>query len=112
MSSAGFITGLYVVFTPLLALVLFRTRVAGVVWLGVGLALVGLALLSGIDAGDSTRQHARPRRLGCIFAPDCLDGALRAALRRDRVYAGGDARWFAGFALVAVAAGQVEVPHG
>ena len=30
VSSAGFITGLYVVFTPLLALLLFRTRVAGV----------------------------------------------------------------------------------
>ena len=31
VSSAGFITGLYVVFTPLLALLLFRTRVAAVV---------------------------------------------------------------------------------
>ena len=52
VSSAGFITGLYVVFTPLLALLLFRTRVGGAVWIGVALAVVGLALLSGVGAGD------------------------------------------------------------
>ena len=52
VSSAGFITGLYVVFTPLLALLLFGTRVGGAVWLGVALAVVGLAMLSGVGAGD------------------------------------------------------------
>src|SRR5687768_2470042 len=52
VSSAGFITGLYVVFTPLFALVLFRARVGGAVWLGVALAVVGLGLLSGVGAGD------------------------------------------------------------
>ena len=31
VSSAGFITGLYVVFTPLLALLVFRTRIGGAV---------------------------------------------------------------------------------
>ncbi|HEX4929468.1 MAG TPA: EamA family transporter, partial [Gaiellaceae bacterium] len=44
VSSAGFITGLYVVFTPLLALLLFRTRLGRAVWLGVGLSVAGLAM--------------------------------------------------------------------
>ncbi|MDX6490629.1 MAG: hypothetical protein QOD43_874, partial [Gaiellaceae bacterium] len=35
VSSTGFITGLYVVLTPLFGLVLFRTRVGLQVWLGV-----------------------------------------------------------------------------
>src|SRR4029453_12967480 len=52
VSSAGFITGLYVVFTPLLALLLFRTRVGGAVWLGVLLSVLGLGLLTGVGAGE------------------------------------------------------------
>ena len=52
VSSAGFITGLYVVFTPLLGLLLFRTRVGGAVWVGVVLSVAGLAMLSGVGAGD------------------------------------------------------------
>ncbi len=53
VSSTGFITGLYVVFTPLLAMVLFRHRIGPAVWAGVVLAVVGLALLSGVHAGSS-----------------------------------------------------------
>ena len=45
-SVSGFATGMYVVFTPILALVLLRKRVAGMVWLAVALATVGLALLT------------------------------------------------------------------
>jgi drug/metabolite transporter (DMT)-like permease len=52
VSSAGFITGLYVVFTPLLALALFRMRVGLTVWAGVALSTAGLALLSGVGAGS------------------------------------------------------------
>ena len=59
-SISGFLTGLYVVFTPVIGLVAFRVRVRGVVWAGVGLALVGLGLLAlrpgpgglGIGYGD------------------------------------------------------------
>jgi drug/metabolite transporter (DMT)-like permease len=54
VSSTGFITGLYVVLTPLLALVLFRQSTAAVVWIGAGLAVIGFALLSGIDVGAPT----------------------------------------------------------
>jgi drug/metabolite transporter (DMT)-like permease len=45
-SVSGFITGLYVVFTPLLAAVLLRARLGRRVWLAVALATGGLALLS------------------------------------------------------------------
>jgi drug/metabolite transporter (DMT)-like permease len=54
VSGTGFITGLYVVFTPLLALALFRQRIGAAVWLGVALSVGGLAMLSGIQAGSAT----------------------------------------------------------
>ena len=45
-SVSGFATGMYVVFTPILALLLLRQHMAGVVWLAVLLSTAGLALLS------------------------------------------------------------------
>jgi drug/metabolite transporter (DMT)-like permease len=52
VSSTGFITGMYVVLTPLLALALFRVRVGASAWIGVAVATTGLALLSGIHGGS------------------------------------------------------------
>jgi len=52
VSSTGFITGMYVVLTPLLALALFRVRAGATAWAGVALATFGLALLSGIHGGS------------------------------------------------------------
>jgi len=52
VSSTGFITGLYVVLTPLFALAMFRTRIGAAAWGGVALAVVGLAMLSGVHAGS------------------------------------------------------------
>lgn len=46
-SMSGFITGLYVVLTPLFAAVLFRDRIGRATWAAVGLALLGLATISG-----------------------------------------------------------------
>src|SRR5438093_1946367 len=54
VSAAGFVTGMYVVLTPVFGLVLFRLRPGLAVWLGVGLAVVGLAMLSGVSAGSGT----------------------------------------------------------
>ena len=45
-SVSGFVTGMYVVFTPLLGAVLLRARIGRTVWLGVALSTVGLAVLS------------------------------------------------------------------
>jgi drug/metabolite transporter (DMT)-like permease len=53
VSGTGFITGMYVVLTPLIALLLFRTRTPAAAWCGVGVATVGLALLSGVHAGSA-----------------------------------------------------------
>ena len=112
VSSAGFITGLYVVFTPLLALALFRTRVGGSVWLGVALAVAGLAMLSGVGAGDAvgdllvllgsaaySLQIALMERYAPRYDPVAFTQAEMLAA-------------FGGFAAVAVALGQVEVPRG
>src|SRR5439155_17413805 len=54
VSAAGFVTGMYVVLTPVFALVLFRIRAGAPVWLGVALAVGGLAMLSGVPAGSVT----------------------------------------------------------
>src|SRR5207247_421841 len=53
VSSTGFITGMYVVLTPLLALARLRARIGPAAWGGVVLATAGLAMLSGIHAGSA-----------------------------------------------------------
>ena len=45
-SISGFITGLFVVFTPLCSAVILRTRITATTWFAVGLATVGLGLIS------------------------------------------------------------------
>jgi drug/metabolite transporter (DMT)-like permease len=45
-SVSGFITGMYVVFTPLLGALLLRARIGRTVWVAVLLATAGLAVLS------------------------------------------------------------------
>lgn len=52
VTSTGFITGLYVVLTPLLALAAFKTPVPGLAWIGVLLALGGGLLLNGVPGGS------------------------------------------------------------
>ncbi len=50
-SVSGFITGLYVVATPVFAALLLRTRIGPMTWLAVALALGGIALLTLDPAG-------------------------------------------------------------
>ena len=52
-SVSGFITGMYVVLTPLLAAVLLRTRIGGLTWFAVAIAAGGLAVLTlgGVSMG-------------------------------------------------------------
>lgn len=45
-SVSGFVTGMYVVFTPLLGALIFRDRIGRGTWLAVALATAGLAILS------------------------------------------------------------------
>ncbi len=112
VSSAGFVTGLYVVLTPVLALVLFRTRAGRAVWLGVVLATAGLALLSGVQAGS-------PR--GDLLV---LGGAAAFALQivlLERYAPRYDPLGltlvemlaaFAGFLVIALALGDLGLPRG
>jgi drug/metabolite transporter (DMT)-like permease len=53
-TNAGFITGLYVVFTPVLALLVLRQPTGLAAWGAVGIAVVGLALLS-VESLDAPR---------------------------------------------------------
>ena len=112
VSSTGFITGLYVVFTPLFAYALFRIKVARVVVLGVGLALVGLALLAGVGVGEPGGD--------ALVLAGAAAFSLQIALM-ERYAPRYDAvaftfiemlAAFVGFAVIAVALGQVELPHG
>jgi drug/metabolite transporter (DMT)-like permease len=110
VTSTGFITGLYVVFTPLLALAAFRTPVPAPVWVGVVLAVAGLLLLSGAPGGSWLGNmlvlgNAVAQSLQIVamerFAPRYDPRAL-TFLQMGVA--------FAGFAVFAVAAGQVEAP--
>jgi drug/metabolite transporter (DMT)-like permease len=112
VSSTGFITGLYVVFTPLLALVLFRQRVGGAVWLGVAVSVVGLALLSGIHAGSATGD-------GLVLAASAVYSLQIVLLERVAARIDPFALTFvemvaagAAFTVIAGARSEFEAPHG
>jgi drug/metabolite transporter (DMT)-like permease len=112
VSSTGFITGMYVVLTPLLALAIFRVRIGAAAWFGVALATVGLALLSGVHGGSLA---------GDLLV---LAGALVYSLQivlMERYAPRYDAlaftlvemlTAFAGLIAIALARGEVSTPHG
>ena len=54
VTHSGFLTGLYVVFTPLIGIALFRQWPHAVIWPAAALALGGIALLSGGGGGLRT----------------------------------------------------------
>jgi len=112
VSSTGFITGMYVVLTPLLALVLFRARVGMSAWIGVALATVGLALLAGIHGGSvvgdllvlaGSAVYSLQIVLMERYAPryDAIAFTLVEMLTS-----------FVGLLAIALALGQLHVPHG
>lgn len=112
VSSAGFITGLYVVFTPLIALLFFGTRIGLAVWVGVALSTVGLGLLSGIDSG---RIGGDLLVLGGSAAYSLQIVLMERHAPRYDPLAFTQAEMlacFGGFAAIALALGQVELPRG
>jgi drug/metabolite transporter (DMT)-like permease len=112
VASTGFITGLYVVFTPLLALAFFGTAVPRALWVGVALALVGLLLLNGVPGG-STLGNALV--LGnAVFQAFQITAMERFAPRYDprALTFLQMATAFVGFMVIALALGQLEVPRG
>jgi drug/metabolite transporter (DMT)-like permease len=112
VSNTGFVTGLYVVFTPLFAYVLFRLRVGAAVAAGVLLSVTGLALLAGVGVG-SPAGDALVLAGSAVYS---LQIALmeRYAPRHDPLaftFAEMLAA-FAAFTAIALALGQVELPRG
>jgi len=112
VSSTGFITGLYVVLTPLFGLLLFRTRVSVEVWAGVVLAVVGLAMLSGVPVGSPG---------GNLLVLASTGAQALQILMVERYASRYDAialvlvelgACFVGFLAIALALGQLEVPRG
>jgi drug/metabolite transporter (DMT)-like permease len=111
VTSTGFITGLYVVFTPLLALAAFRTPVPASVWVGVVLSLAGLLLLSGAPGGSWTGNLLV---LGNAVAQSLQIAAMERFAPRYNARALTFLQMgvaFCSFAVVAVAAGQLEAPR-
>ena len=112
VSSTGFITGLYVVLTPLFGLALFRTAVAVEVWLGVVLALAGLAMLSGVPGGSTAGNLLV---LASAAAQALQIVALERYARRYDAIAltlVEMAVCLVGFLVIALALGQLELPRG
>jgi drug/metabolite transporter (DMT)-like permease len=112
VSSTGFITGLYVVLTPLFGLALFRTRVGLEVWLGIVLSVAGLAMLSGVHVG-STEGDLLVLASSVAQALQILM-VERYASRYDAVALTlvELATCLAGFLVLALARGELSLPRG
>ena len=112
VSSTGFITGMYVVLTPLIALVLYRSRIGLAAWGGVVVATAGLAMLSGIHAG-SVKGDLLVLAAAAVYS---LQIVLmeRYAPRYDALAFTfvEMAAAFVGLLVVALALGDLSVPHG
>jgi len=112
VASTGFITGLYVVFTPLLALAFFGTAVPRALWLGIGLAVVGLLLLNGVPGGSALGNLL-------VLANALFQAFQITALERYAPRYDPRALTFlqmatsaAAFIVIALALGDLEAPHG
>jgi drug/metabolite transporter (DMT)-like permease len=112
VSSTGFITGLYVVFTPLFGLALFRTHVAAEVWLGVCLSVAGLAMLAGVHVGSTAGDllvlaSAAAQALQILMVERYANRYDAIALTLVEM-----AACFVGFLAIALARSELSVPHG
>ncbi|MDQ3644450.1 MAG: DMT family transporter [Actinomycetota bacterium] len=112
-SNAGFITGLMVVLTPLLAAIFFRERLSGITWAAAGVSAVGLYLLTGAAGDLDLRGDGLVLLCAFAFAAHIL--VTSRAVRDHDV----GALLVVQLAVtgviclaVATAAGQLEVPRG
>jgi len=112
VSSTGFITGMYVVLTPLLALAVFRIRVGAAAWGGVVLATAGLALLSGVHTGTVAGDLLVLAGAAVYSLQIVL--MERYAPRYDAIAFTlvEMAAAFAGLVVIALARGELAMPHG
>ena len=112
-SNAGFITGLFVVLTPLFGLLIFRIPVGPVAWAAAGLSAFGLFLLSGAGGDASLRGDGLVFGCACAFAVHIL--VTERAVRRYDVGALVAVQLtFCGVVCLVVAGllGDLEAPSG
>lgn len=112
-SNAGFITGLFVVFTPLLGALVLGQRAGRIAWLAAGAAAVGLFLLSG--AGAELRPEGDGLVLLCAIAFSAHILATDRGVRRHPTGALVAVQLgVCGLVclLAAAAAGDLEAPRG
>lgn len=80
VSNTGFITGLFVVLTPVLGAVFLNQYISTAAWIAAGVAMVGLWLLSG--AGDGFDLRGDGLVLLCAFSLAAHILATASAVRR------------------------------
>jgi drug/metabolite transporter (DMT)-like permease len=111
VSGTGFVTGMYVVLTPFIALLLFRASIGAATWTGVALAAVGLVMLAGV--------HGSPVGDLLVLAGSAVY-SLQIVLM-ERYAPRYDALAFTavemcaaavGLLVVAIARGELGLPHG
>ena len=112
VSATGFVTGLYVVLTPVLAYALFRLRTGPAAWVGVALATGGLALLSGVSAGSPGGDllvlcGAAAFALQIVLVERWAPRFDPIALTQVQMLAA-----LGAFLVIALALGDLAVPHG
>jgi drug/metabolite transporter (DMT)-like permease len=112
-SNAGFITGLFVVLTPLFGSLLFGLRVGRTAWAAAGLSALGLFFLSGSDGKLNLSGDGLVFLCACSFAFHILVTARAVSRYEVGALVAVQLGVCGLFCLVfAMAAGQLEVPHG
>ena len=112
VTNTGFITGLYVLLTPLFALALFRTRITRELWLAVALALLGLTLLAGVPSSSAVGDllvllSTSAQALQIVMVERYANRYDAVGLTFVQMLAA-----LIGFAVIALALGDLSVPHG
>jgi drug/metabolite transporter (DMT)-like permease len=112
-SDAGFITGLFVVLTPVLGALFLHQRISGLAWAAAAVSALGLYLLSGAGGDFSLRGDGLVFLAALSFAAHIL-ATGRAANRFD---VGALLVVQLGVAaltclVLAIATGDLEAPHG
>ena len=112
-SDAGFITGLFVVLTPVLGALVLQQRISAIAWAAAAVSALGLYLLSGVG-GDFT---LRGDGLVVIAAFSLAAHILATGQAAGRFDVGALLVVQLGVVcivslILALATGQVDVPHG
>jgi drug/metabolite transporter (DMT)-like permease len=112
-SDAGFITGLFVVLTPVIGAVFLRQQISGLAWAAAAVSALGLYLLSGTGGGFTLHGDGLVFLAAVSFAAHIL-ATGRAARRFDVGALLVIQLAVAAFICLALAVvhGDLEAPHG